>query len=266
MKIKLNETTINYTERGLPQGIPVVFIHGFPLNHTMWEPQMKALPNHFRAITYDIRGHGDSDVGDGQYTIEFFVDDLLALLNHLVIDRAIICGLSMGGYIALRAYERFPERIKALVLCDTKSEADTNEAKLKRSAAVKVVKSSGTSAYAEEFAGAIFAPQTFQSHPGLVENVKKMIRANSPVGIAGAALALGCRTDTSAVLPLIKVPTLILVGEQDKLTPPAIAESMHKQIPRSELHVIPYAAHMSNLENAPAFDTYLIEFLNQVKA
>ncbi len=266
MKIKLNGITINYTERGLPQGIPVVFIHGFPFNHTMWEPQMKALPNHFRAITYDIRGHGESDVGDGQYTIEFFVDDLLALLDHLVIDRAIVCGLSMGGYIALRAYERFPERIKALVLCDTKSEADTNEAKLKRSSTAKNVKMTGTGAFADDFATAIFAPQTSQSHPAVVESVKKMIRANSPVGIAGAAIALGCRTDTSAVLPAIKAPTLILVGEHDKLTPPAVSETMHRQITNSELHVIPYAAHMSNLENAQAFDTYLIEFLNRVKA
>ena len=266
MKIRLNGTTINYTERGLPQGTPVVFIHGFPLNHTMWEPQMKALPNHFRAITYDIRGHGESDISDGQYTIEFFVDDLLSLLDHLVIDRAIICGLSMGGYIALRAYERSPERFKALVLCDTKSEADTNEGKLKRSAIVRNVKANGNGPFADEFAAAILAPQTFQTHPEIVESIKRMIRANSPIGIAGASLALGCRTDTTGVLSAVKVPTLILVGEHDKLTPPAVSESMHKQIAHSELHVIPYAAHMSNLENAPAFDTYLIEFLSRAKA
>jgi 3-oxoadipate enol-lactonase len=266
MKIKLNDMTMNYTERGLPQGIPVVFIHGFPFNHTMWEPQMKALPNHFRAITYDIRGHGESEIGDGQYSIELFVDDLLALLNHLVIDRAIVCGLSMGGYIALRAYERFPERIKALVLCDTKAEADTNEAKLKRSAIAKNVKTNGPGPFADEFAVAIFAPQTFQTQPRIVESVKRMINANTPIGITGASFALGFRTDTTSVLPIINVPTLILVGEQDKLTPPAVAESMHKQIANSELHVIPYAAHMSNLENAPAFDTYLIEFLNRVRA
>jgi len=265
MKITLNGLTINYTERGLPQGSPVVFIHGFPFNHTMWEPQMKALPNQYRAITYDIRGHGESSVGDGQYTIEYFVDDLFSLMDHLVIDKAIVCGLSMGGYIALRAYERHPERIKALVLCDTKSEPDSNEAKLKRSSVAKSVKTSGTGPFADEFAGSIFAPQTFQSHPDIVESVKKMIRANSPIGIAGAALALGGRTDTSGVLAAIKVPTLILVGEQDKLTPPSVAESMHRQIAGSELHIIPYAAHMSNLENAPAFGTYLIEFLNRVK-
>jgi 3-oxoadipate enol-lactonase len=264
MKIRLNNCTINYTERGLPQGTPVLFVHGFPFDHTMWEPQMKALPNHFRAITYDVRGHGGSDVGDGQYTIEFFVDDLIALLDHLVIDKAIICGLSMGGYIALRAYERHPGRFKALVLCDTKSEADTNEAKIKRSATLKSVKTDGVGVFANEFVTAIFAPETFQSHPEIIESIKRTIRANSPLGISGAALALATRTDTTGILANIQVPTLILVGEYDKLTPPSASEAMQKQIPGSELHIIRRAGHMSNLENAAEFDKYLIDFLNRM--
>jgi 3-oxoadipate enol-lactonase len=265
MKVKLNDTTINYTERGLPQGIPVTFIHGFPFDHTMWEPQMKALPNQFRAITYDVRGHGDSDVGDGQYSIEFFVDDLINLLDHLVIEKTILCGLSMGGYIALRAYERHPDRFKALVLCDTKSEPDSNEAKLKRSATVRNVKTNGVAPFADEFAVSIFAPQTFQKHPEIVESIKEIIKSNSPIGICGASLALGCRTDTTPALPGINVPTLLLVGEHDKLTPPAVVEAMHKRISGSAYYVIPEAAHMSNLENAPESNRYLIEFLNWVK-
>lgn len=265
MKIRLNNNTINYTERGLPQGVPVVFIHGFPFNHTMWEPQMKALPNHFRAITYDVRGHGESDVGDGQYTIELFVDDLLALLDHLVIDQVILCGLSMGGYIALRAQERHPERIKALVLCDTKSEADTNEGRIKRSATVKSIKTSGVGPFADEFVKSIFAPQTFQTQPEVIETVKAAIRGNSPIGICGTLLALACRTDTTASISTIKVPTLILVGEHDTLTPPSASEAMQRLIPKSELHILPQAAHMSNLESAPDFNKYLIEFLNRVK-
>jgi 3-oxoadipate enol-lactonase len=265
MKTSINLHTMNYTERGLPQGIPIVFIHGFPFNHTMWDPQMKALPNHYRAVTYDIRGHGDSAVGDGQYSIEFFVDDLLALLDHLVIDKTILCGLSMGGYIALRAYERFPERIRALVLCDTKSEADTNEAKVKRSATVRSVKTTGVGPFADDFAKLVFAPQSFQTHPEAVEAIKAAIRANSPIGISGAAFALGCRTDTTSVLSSIKVPTLVLVGEYDTLTPPAAAETLHRQITKSEFHAIPAAGHMSNLENPAEFNRHLIEFLNRLK-
>jgi 3-oxoadipate enol-lactonase len=264
MKIKLNDHTINYAERGLPQGMPVVFVHGFPFDHTMWEPQMKALPNHFRAITYDVRGHGASDVGDGQYTIEFFVDDLVALLDHLVIDKAVFCGLSMGGYIVLRAYERYPERFKALVLCDTKSEADNNEGKIKRSATLKTLKTEGVGVFADEFVKAIFAPESFQTHPEVIESTKRTIRANSPIGISGAALALATRTDTTGVLSKIQVPTLILVGEHDKLTPPSASEAMQRQITGSEIQIIRHAGHMSNLENASEFDKHLIDFLTRM--
>jgi len=265
MKIKLNNTTINYTERGLPQGLPIVFIHGFPFNHMMWEPQMKALPNHVRAITYDVRGHGESGVGDGQYTIEFFVDDLIALLDHLVIDRAILCGLSMGGYIALRAIERHLDRVRALVLCDTRSDADPNEGKIKRSATVKSIKTKGVSGFADEFVKLIFAPQTFETNPAAVETIKDSIKANSPLGICGTALALACRTDTTGFLPSITVPTLILVGELDKLTPISASQAMHEKIRDSELQILPHAAHMSNLENSAEFNKYLIEFLNKLK-
>jgi 3-oxoadipate enol-lactonase len=265
MKITLNNSTINYTERGLPQGIPIVFVHGFPFDHTMWEPQMRALPNQYRAITYDIRGHGRSDVGDGQFTIELFVDDLIALLDHLVIEKAILCGRSMGGYIVLRTAERHPDRIRALILCDTKSEADSDEAKIRRSAAIRKVKSEGTAVFADEFVKSVFAPESFQNQPATIDSVKHTIRSNSPIGISGAALAMAARTDTSGLLGTIKVPTLIMVGEHDTLAPPSAAESMHKRIAGSDLHIIHAAAHMSNLENAPEFNRHLVEFLSRLK-
>ncbi len=265
MKVRLNNITINYTERGVPQGLPVVFIHGFPFNHTMWEPQMKALPNHIRAITYDVRGHGESDVADGQYTLEFFVDDLIALLDHLVIEQAVLCGLSMGGYIALRAIERHPDRIKALVLCDTRSEDDPNEGKVKRSATIKSVKTDGLPAFAEGFVKAIFSEQTFRDNPHAIEAIKHAIKGNSSIGICGTLLALACRTNTTEFLPQINVPTLILVGEQDKLTPPSASRAMHEAIQGSDLQIISHAAHMSNLENPSEFNKHLIEFFNRLK-
>lgn len=265
MQVQLNGHTINYAERGMPQGVPIVFIHGFPFDHSMWELQMMALPNHFRAITYDVRGHGMSDVGDGQFTIELFVDDLLFLLDHLVISHAIFCGLSMGGYIALRAIERHSERCMGLVLCDTRSEADTDEGKIKRTASLKTVKQEGTRVFAEGFVKAAFAPQTFQENPAAVETIKKIITSNSPLGISGTLLALAARTETTAVLPTISVPTLILVGERDMLTPPSAAQSMHERIPNSEMHIIANAAHMSNIENPVEFNRHLLAFLKQFK-
>src|SRR5262245_28830559 len=129
-----------YEEKGPPNAYPLVFIHGFPFNHTTWNPQWEALPSSRRAVRYDLRGHGQSETGDGQYTLELFVDDLMGLLDFLEISRAVLCGLSMGGYTALRAAERHPERIRGLVLCDTKSEADSNETKLKRAENLKLIK------------------------------------------------------------------------------------------------------------------------------
>jgi 3-oxoadipate enol-lactonase len=265
MKITLNGIQINYTERGLPQGLPVVFLHGFPFNHTTWEPQMKALPNNIRAISFDIRGHGESDVAEGQYTIELFVDDLIALLDHLVIEKAVVCGLSMGGYIALRGIERHPERFRALILCDTRSEPDPDEAKIKRSATIRAIRKDGVPTFAGAFLKAVFAERSFQAAPQAVEAVRTAIIANSPVGICGTAIALAARTDTTRSLPAINVPTLILVGELDALTPPAASRTMHEAIAGSELHIIPHAAHMSNLENSPEFNKHLLTFLNRIR-
>lgn len=256
---------MNYVERGTPGGTPVVFIHGFPFSLEMWEPQMRALPNNFRAIAYDIRGHGQSDIGDGQYSIEFFVDDLISLLDHLVVSKAIVCGLSMGGYIALRAYERHPDRFAGLVLCDTKSEADSNEGKIKRAESLEAVKVYGVGQFAEGFVKNVFAPQTLVSNSSVVESIRTIIKGNAAIGIGGTLLALASRTDTTAVLAKISVPTLILCGEHDILTPPGDSESMHRQIKGSEFHVIANAAHLSNIENPGAFNDTLISFLKSIK-
>jgi 3-oxoadipate enol-lactonase len=260
----INDTTLDHTETGPADGPPVVLIHGFPFSQEMWTPQIGVLSPQFRVIAYDVRGHGKSPPGDGQYTLEFFVDDLIGLLDHLKIDRAILCGLSMGGYIALRAVERNPERVRALVLCDTRSEADSNEARIKRAGAIKTVKQQGVPAYAEGFVKAVFAPESFTTKPDAVGKIKQIIQANSALGICGTLLALAARTDTTAALPKIRVPTLILVGDQDTLTPPTAAEAMREKIPQSKMYVIPHAAHMSNLENPQQFNAHLLDFLARV--
>lgn len=265
MKVYLpSGVSINYVERGTPAGLPVVFIHGFPFSHRMWDAQMRALPHGIRAISYDLRGHGESQVADGQYTIEFLVDDLIALLDHLVIDKAVLCGLSMGGYVALRAIERSPERVRALVLADTRSEADPNEAKIKRAATIMAVKRDGVPAFAETFVKAVFAPQNLSGQPQAVESIKSIIRGNTQLGIAGTLIALAARTDTTASLAKITVPTLIMVGEHDTLTPPAASESMHAAIKGSQLVVVPGAGHVANIENEAVFNQALVSFLKNV--
>ncbi len=262
MKANVNGHSLNYFVKGADDGLPVVFIHGFPLSHRMWEPQLEALPHRYRAVAYDVRGHGDSEVGHGQYTVELFVDDLIGLLDHLAVDRAVVCGLSMGGYIALRAVERHPERFRGLVLCDTRSEADTDEAKIKRAGTIAAVRSWGVAAFAEEFVKLVLAPRTIKANPAVVQMTREMITATDPVGVCGTLLALAARTDTTPALPAMNLPALILVGEHDTLTPPTDAQAMARALPEAALHVIPDAAHMSNLENPAAFNERLLAFLS----
>ncbi|MGA2973387.1 MAG: alpha/beta fold hydrolase [Candidatus Bathyarchaeia archaeon] len=264
MKTTVNAIDVSFFDVGIPDALPIVLIHGFPFSHEMWDPQIQAFQKRFRVIAYDLRGHGKSGVGDGQYTLEFFVDDLLALLDYLKIGKAVLCGLSMGGYIALRAVERNPERVIGLILADTQAKADSNEAKLKRAATIKSVKANGVNAYAEAFVKSVFAPQTFTSDMAAVEKIRQVIRANSSLGICGALLALASRTDTTEALSSIRVPTLILVGEHDLLTPPSASEEMHSRIPNSEIHVIPNAAHLSNLENSDEFNIHVLNFVDRL--
>ncbi len=255
---------IAWTDGGLRQGHAVIFIHGFPLNRSMWEPQLEALSKSYRVVSYDVRGHGQSDVGDGQYSLEFFVDDLILGMDHLKIESAVLCGLSMGGYIALRAVERHADRFKGLVLCDTKSEADSDEVKIKRAAAVHTVKKEGVKSFANGFVKTVLTEKTFKTKPDLVESVLKMIQGNSPLGISGALLAMAARTDTTAALASMTLPTLLLVGKEDQLTPPSVSEAMMKRMPHAAISVIPEAAHLSNLENPAVFNERLLEFLQKI--
>jgi len=218
----------------------------------------------FHAIAYDLRGHGKSEAGDGQFTLELFVDDLLALLDYFQIAKVLLCGLSLGGYIALRAAERNPERLRGLILCDTKSEAEGNEAKLKRAANVKLVKAQGAAAFAEGLLKSLFAPSTFENNPVVVEKISSLIEGTSPLSIAGTLLALASRTDTTESLSKLAVPTLILVGEEDQITPVSHSKSMHEKIPGSRLAVIPQAGHLSNLENPDEFNRHFLEFLKGI--
>lgn len=264
MKLTLNGFDFDVRDVG-PRGAPaLVFLHGFPFDQTMWNAEVSLLSDRCRVITFDQRGHGKTGAVAGPYMIEFLVDDVMALLDHLQIPKAILCGLSMGGYVALRAVERQPDRVQALILCDTRSEADSNEAKLKRAANIRTVKEKGVPAFAESFLKAIFAPSTLRDKPDVVAGIRQVIEQTAPEAITGTLLSLAARTDTTASLSAIKIPTLILVGEDDAVTPPQAAESLHQKIAGSCLVRIPSAGHLSNLENPTAFQRALVEFLESL--
>ncbi len=264
MKIYLHEDPFHVVERGPASGLPVIFLHGFPFDHSMWTPQLEALSDKYRVIAYDIRGHGQSYIGDGQFTIEGHTEDLLGILNQLKISKCVIVGLSMGGYIALRALERNPERFLAAALCDTRSEADGNEGKLKRFGAIASVKKTGSKEFAKGFVQAVFSAESRNGKPAIIQHIQTTIERTSPLSIAGTQLALASRTDTTPSLPRISIPVLIMVGEHDVTTPPTASQAMHAAIPGSEFHIIPRAAHMSNLENPEEFNKHLLTFLDRI--
>ena len=265
MKLQTQGISLAYETAGPRNSLPVVFIHGFPFSREMWRGQVKALSRDFYVVTYDVRGHGESDTGDGQYTVELFVDDLIALFDHLKLKRAAVVGLSMGGYIALRAAERHPDRFRALVLCDTRSEADGNEGKIKRAQQVREIKNGGLKDFTEQFLRAVFYEKSISSDLPAVASIKSIIEKTPPQAVAGTLIALAGRTDTSAALYKLNIPTLILVGRHDAITPPSAANAMKEKISGSEMHIIPDAGHMSNLENPAEFTGHLVKFLHTLK-
>lgn len=260
----MSSTLLFFETQGNPSSPAITFIHGFPFTHDLWNPQVEELKKDFYTITYDVRGHGQSPVGDALYSIELFVDDLIHLLDHLGIKQTLLCGLSMGGYIALRALERYPERFNGLILCATRSEADTDEAKLKRFRSMELVKKpGGLKAFTEPFIQSAVSSTTWIHKPEVVACVRQMMVQTSPLAVAGTLLALAARTNTTPVLEHIQIPTLILVGEEDTVTPPALSQAMHIKLKSSTLDIIPMAGHLLNLEEPVVVNRSLRSFLQK---
>ena len=264
IKLIVNNLVISYTDEGLDEAPVIIFIHGFPLNKSMWDKQMEALLVNHRVIAYDIRGHGDSDTGNQDFSIDLFVKDLLAFMDLLKIDKASLCGLSMGGYIALNAVENFPERFEALVLSDTQCLPDSPEAKEKRLKAIENIKQNSVEKYATDSIINLFAPDSFKSKTAETILVKDMIVNTSELSLCNTLLALYNRNETCSKLSKINIPVLIMVGEEDVITPLASAQQMHEKIKDSILYAIDQAGHLSNLENAEEFNNHLKEFFATV--
>jgi pimeloyl-ACP methyl ester carboxylesterase len=261
VKVQSGGVSLNVERFGKAGGPPVLLLHAFPLSHRMWEPQFRALEDRYQVIAPDHRGFGASEAGDGQTTMEMLVDDALAVLDQLGLDRVSACGLSMGGYVLLRALERAPERFRAVVLADTRSTPDDDAGRLGRANTMRDVKAKGVAAFAEPFSGKLLGPSTLERNPDLRAHVVGLMRANGPLGVCGGLLALALRTDTTAALRKLSVPALIVVGDEDGLTPPAQSKQMAEAAPGSKLVVIPNAGHLSNLEAPDAFNRALLDFL-----
>ncbi len=255
---------VSYIDEGKTKTPVIILIHGFPLNKSMWHKQIGELKENFRVIAYDIRGHGNSHSGEESFSIELFVSDLLSLMDTLKVEEAIICGFSMGGYIALNAIVNHSERFSALVLCDTNCKADTPEAKEKRMKAIESIKDKGLEEYANASLKKLFAPLSFSKHKDEIAIVKEMIMKTSKKSIYKALHALAERSETCTKLQEIKVPVLIMVGKEDEITPPDVAQFMHEKIKGSTIHIIEHAGHVSNMENPKEFNIQLNDFLSLI--
>ena len=242
----------------------IIFLHGFPYDHTMWKAQIDELSEKYFCVTYDIRGLGESSVGDGQHTMEYFVDDLETIINELKLDKPILCGLSMGGYISFRALERMEEKFSAVILCDTRSEADNNEGKLKRAAAIKRINIEGLAPFAKDFITNCFGDNYKQHNK---EEFEKRIAKSSgfnPVGVKGSLLAMLGRNNTTEYLSKIKIPALVICGENDALTPTSVMKAMAEKINGAKFVVIKNSGHMSPIENPEEVNKVLRDFLNKL--
>jgi 3-oxoadipate enol-lactonase len=264
IELTVNKLKVSYTDEGPDNAPVIILIHGFPLNKLMWNKQVEVLIESCRVIAYDVRGHGSSDAGTDDFSIELFVNDLIALMDALKIERAMLCGLSMGGYIALSAMENFPKRFDALILCDTSCAADSSEAKEKRLMTIENIEKYGIEHYANESLKNLFAPESFVTNRESIVWVKEMITETPLKTLSATLIALSKRKDTSSKLNKIEVPVLILVGEEDKITPPELALFMQNNIKGALLHRIEHAGHLSNIENAYDFNNHLLQFINSV--
>lgn len=267
-RFTVNEIEMACLDRGL--GMPVVLVHGFPLDQTMWESQIEALGGEFRVIAPDLRGYGESELGevdpaDG-VTMERYADDLNAMLDAMEITEPIVlCGFSMGGYILWQFVQKYGERIRALILCDTKASADTDDAKKMRLKMANHIDEWGTEKVAQAMKPKLFAEATLEERPEIVERMISVIHRTNPQAIAAAQRGMAARPDMSELLRELLCPVLVIVGEEDVLTSPAEMEFIAGQIPGSLLQRVPEAGHMAPVEQPEIVTAAMQNFLRQIR-
>jgi pimeloyl-ACP methyl ester carboxylesterase len=264
MNTKINNLSV-FTD-GKKENRSIIFVHGFPFDHYMWDEQVKALSSSYFCVRYDLRGLGESPVGDGQFTMEMFVDDLKEIVDGTELAKPVLCGLSMGGYISLRAMGRIEKMFSALILCDTKSVADDNETKLKRAGAIRKINDGQFELFIEEFVVNCFSDSFIDKSEKEYREVVTRSLKNNPVGVKGCVLAMAGRTDTTELLQRIKIPTLVICGSEDKLSPPTVMKPMADEIPGSEFVLVEGAGHMAPIEKVDFVNGKVSGFLKKISS
>ncbi|HEU4933512.1 MAG TPA: alpha/beta fold hydrolase [Pyrinomonadaceae bacterium] len=259
--VKINDIQMAYTDAGA--GRPVVLIHGYPFNRSLWNEQIAALSGSYRVIAPDLRGFGESDSSDGSSTMNRMAEDVALLLDHLEVPRVTIGSLSMGGYVAFAFYKQFASRVRALILADTRATPDTEEARQNRAQQAEKALAEGMAGIADAMLPKLLTPETVSKRPEIVKRVRDMMLKTKPEGAAAALRGMAERDDQTSLLSKITVPTLILVGAEDAITPVADSEKMHEGVAGSRLVVLENAGHVSNLERTEKFNEALLDFLSE---
>jgi 3-oxoadipate enol-lactonase len=261
---RVRGTEVAYDDAG--RGAAVVLLHGFPFDRSMWREQAQALSGMCRVVAPDLRGQGETPLGGATLTMGEMAEDVAALLDELGVERVVLGGLSMGGYVAFEFLRRFPPRVRALVLADTRPQADTDEARRTREETAQKVLREGMEPLTDSMLPKLLSAATREGKPDVVERVRAMMLGTKPEGAAAALRAMAVRRDQTDLLPSIDVPTLIVVGGEDTITPPSDAEAMAAKIDGARLVRIEGAAHLSNVERPEEFNRALIEFVDGLPA
>jgi 3-oxoadipate enol-lactonase len=258
--ISLNDTTLAYHDSG--RGVPLLLVHGFPLDRTMWNAQIAALSGQCHVIVPDLRGFGESGVTEGVVTMEQMADDLAALVAALsIVEPIVLCGLSMGGYIAFEFWRRHAAKLKALILCDTRAAADKPEAAANRRTMADRALGEGPRPLVESMLPKLFSPRTYADRPRSVEAIESVMMRTDPRGIAAAARGMAERRDFTTELKNIRCPTLLIVGADDALSPPAEMQALAAAIPLAPIHVVPTAGHLAPYEQPTIANAVIESFI-----
>jgi len=261
-RVKSGDAEIAYWTLG--DGLPVILLHPFPVNHEFWLPAAETIASRYRVVLPDLRGHGESGLGEGPATMEKHAADIVRVLDDADIGRAPLIGVSIGGYALFEFWRKYRGRVAALGLCNTKAAADGPEARGGRFQAANEVLERGTEPFFESMIQKVLARNTREMRPDLVEGALRMMRKMSPEDVAQVQRGMAARPDSSETLKTINVPTLLVTGDEDAMTGVNEAEWMRQHIPGSELRVIPKAGHYSAYEQSDEAAKLLRQFLDSV--
>lgn len=263
MRLSSQDAELHYETLG--EGPDLVLLHPFPTNHRFWLGVADMLASRYRLIAYDLRGHGDSTPGSGAATMEKHAADLARLCDVTKVSKAIFAGVSIGGYVLFEFWRRHRERVAALILSDTRATPDTEEGRAARLKSAEDVQQNGPAAFLDSMVPKLLGQHTRDNRPDVVEGARKMMAKMTATGIVAVQQGMAARPDSAPTLATISVPTLVLAGAEDTLTPLPDSELMRQRIPGSRLEVIPRAGHFAIYEQRNAAGKVVRDFVDGLK-